>query len=151
MLGPPGGSVGNLMVGAAEGLGGKVMRTVSFLGSTLESDCLGGSAPPGKLGMLSAINLFQFKLKSRWPGVKFLMTGKWTGPRGGLQSMTGAGERCESMTSATVFRTLLKLKGLAIWGLPVDLRKSKVSSFTTSPVRNMTRRAWAGFFCATNS
>lgn len=31
-VGPPGGNVGNLMVGAAEGLGGKLMRTVSFLG-----------------------------------------------------------------------------------------------------------------------
>jgi len=31
-VGPPGGRVGNLMVGAAEGLGGKLMRTVSFLG-----------------------------------------------------------------------------------------------------------------------
>lgn len=30
--GPPGGSVGNLMVGAAEGLGGRLMRTVSFFG-----------------------------------------------------------------------------------------------------------------------
>ena len=30
--GPPGGSVGNLIVGAAEGFGGKLMRTVSFLG-----------------------------------------------------------------------------------------------------------------------
>ena len=31
-VGPPGGSVGNLIVGAAEGLGGRLMRTVSFLG-----------------------------------------------------------------------------------------------------------------------
>jgi len=31
-VGPPGGSVGSLMVGAAEGFGGKLMRTVSFLG-----------------------------------------------------------------------------------------------------------------------
>ena len=31
-VGPPGGSVGSLMVGAAVGLGGKLMRTVSFLG-----------------------------------------------------------------------------------------------------------------------
>jgi len=31
-VGPPGGNVGNLMVGAAEGFGGKLMRTVSFLG-----------------------------------------------------------------------------------------------------------------------
>ena len=30
--GPPGGSVGNLIVGAAEGFGGRLMRTVSFLG-----------------------------------------------------------------------------------------------------------------------
>lgn len=30
--GPPGGSVGNLMVGAAEGFGGRLIRTVSFLG-----------------------------------------------------------------------------------------------------------------------
>jgi len=31
-VGPPGGSVGNLIVGAAVGFGGKVMRTVSFFG-----------------------------------------------------------------------------------------------------------------------
>jgi len=31
-VGPPGGSVGSLIVGAAEGLGGRLMRTVSFLG-----------------------------------------------------------------------------------------------------------------------
>jgi hypothetical protein len=31
-VGPPGGKVGNLIVGAAEGLGGKLMRTVSFFG-----------------------------------------------------------------------------------------------------------------------
>ena len=30
--GPPGGKVGNLIVGAAEGFGGRLMRTVSFLG-----------------------------------------------------------------------------------------------------------------------
>ena len=30
--GPPGGNVGSLIVGAAEGLGGKLIRTVSFLG-----------------------------------------------------------------------------------------------------------------------
>lgn len=58
--GPPGGKVGNLMVGAAEGLGGRLMRTVSFLGWILEaSGGLGGTAPPGKLGMFSAIKLFK--------------------------------------------------------------------------------------------
>ena len=85
--------MGNLMVGAAEGLGGKVMRTVSFLGSTLESDCLGGTAPPGKLGILSAINLFQFKLKSGRPGVKFLMKREKTGANSNHPAMTGSGER----------------------------------------------------------
>ena len=76
-VGPPGGSVGNLIVGAAEGFGGRLMRTVSFLGWTFApSGGLGGTAPPGKLGMLSAINLFHVKLKSGCPGVKFLMTRK---------------------------------------------------------------------------
>ena len=55
-VGPPGGSVGSLIVGAAEGLGGKVIRTVSFLGWTLPVSFFGGTAPPGTLGRLSAIN-----------------------------------------------------------------------------------------------
>jgi len=54
-VGPPGGSVGNLIVGAAEGLGGKLMRTVSFLGWTLPVSFFGGTAPAGTLGMFSAI------------------------------------------------------------------------------------------------
>jgi hypothetical protein len=49
------------MVGAAEGLGGRLMRTVSFLGCTLEASGLGGTAPPGKLGMFSAINVVDLK------------------------------------------------------------------------------------------
>jgi len=31
-VGPPGGRVGSLIVGAADGFGGKLIRTVSFLG-----------------------------------------------------------------------------------------------------------------------
>jgi len=54
-VGPPGGSVGSLIVGAAVGLGGKLMRTVSFLGCTLPVSFLGGTAPAGLLGMFSAI------------------------------------------------------------------------------------------------
>ena len=54
-VGPPGGSVGSLMVGAAEGFGGKLMRTVSFLGWTLPVSFFGGTAPLGIFGMLSAI------------------------------------------------------------------------------------------------
>jgi hypothetical protein len=49
-VGPPGGSVGNLMVGAAVGFGGKLMRTVSFLGWTLPVDFFSGSAPVGVPG-----------------------------------------------------------------------------------------------------
>ena len=58
-VGPPGGSVGSLMVGAAEGLGGKLMRTVSFLGCTLPVSFFGGgTAPVGGLGgRFSAIAL----------------------------------------------------------------------------------------------
>ena len=55
-VGPPGGSVGNLMVGAADGLGGKLMRTVSFLGWTLPVSFFGGSTAPGEMfGGVSAI------------------------------------------------------------------------------------------------
>jgi hypothetical protein len=50
--------VGNLIVGAAEGLGGKLMRTVSFLGWTLPVSFFGGTAPVGVLGMFSAINSY---------------------------------------------------------------------------------------------
>jgi type IV secretion system protein TrbL len=63
-VGPPGGSVGNLIVGAALGLGGSVMRTVSFFGATLPVVFLPGSAPSGTPGMFggfggtSAINIF---------------------------------------------------------------------------------------------
>jgi hypothetical protein len=53
-VGPPGGNVGNLMVGAAVGLGGKLMRTVSFLGWTRPVDFFSGSAP-GLIGGMSAI------------------------------------------------------------------------------------------------
>jgi hypothetical protein len=49
--------VGNLIVGAADGLGGKLMRTVSFFGWTLPVSFFGGTAPAGTLGMFSAIIL----------------------------------------------------------------------------------------------
>jgi hypothetical protein len=45
------------MVGAADGFGGKLMRTVSFLGWTLPVSFFGGTAPVGILGMFSAITL----------------------------------------------------------------------------------------------
>ena len=54
--GPPGGSVGNLIVGAAEGFGGRLIRTVSFFGWTFPVSFLGGTAPLGMFGILSAIS-----------------------------------------------------------------------------------------------
>lgn len=62
-VGPPGGNVGSLMVGAAEGFGGRLMRTVSFLGWTLDCSGLGGT-PPGMLGILSAIRFVKSYFKS---------------------------------------------------------------------------------------
>jgi len=44
------------MVGDDAGLGGRLMRTVSFFGCTFEaSGGLGGIPPPGVMGLLSAI------------------------------------------------------------------------------------------------
>jgi hypothetical protein len=55
--GPPGASVGSFIVGADVGLGGKLIRTVSFFGWTFEASAgLGGSAPPGDVGKLSGIS-----------------------------------------------------------------------------------------------
>ena len=54
-VGPPGGRVGSLIVGAADGFGGKLIRTVSFLGWTLPVSFLGGTAPVGTFGIFSAI------------------------------------------------------------------------------------------------
>ena len=61
--GPPGGSVGSLIVGAAEGLGGKLIRTVSFLGWTLPVSFFGGTAPLGMLGIFSAIKLILVQIR----------------------------------------------------------------------------------------
>ena len=47
---------GILMVGAAVGFGGKLMRTVSFFGCILAASAgLGGTAPVGRFGIFSAI------------------------------------------------------------------------------------------------
>jgi hypothetical protein len=54
--GPPGASVGNLIVGADVGFGGKLIRTVSFFGWTLAPSAgLGGNEPPVGMGVISAI------------------------------------------------------------------------------------------------
>ena len=56
--GAPVGNVGNLIVGEAVGLGGKLIRTVSFFGCTLTASAgFGGTAPEGKFG-ISAISFF---------------------------------------------------------------------------------------------
>ena len=64
---PPAGKVGNLIVAVDAGFGGRLMRTVSFLGWTLEASAGlggrlgpgggGGGVPPGPMGGFSAINM----------------------------------------------------------------------------------------------
>jgi hypothetical protein len=75
--GVPGAKVGSLIVGAEVGFGGKLMRTVSFLGWTLEASAgLGGNAPPGGVGMLSAISfllLLQPKVASLYCQTRILL------------------------------------------------------------------------------
>jgi len=64
-VGPPGGNVGNFIVGAAVGLGGRLMRTVSFLGWTLPVDFFigGGTAPPEIPGLLVEMSSINFSSK----------------------------------------------------------------------------------------
>jgi len=73
--GPPAGIVGSLIVGEELGLGGRLMRTVSFLGWTLAaSGGLGGTAPPGVIGLLSDIELVNAaKLELAMGSVKLLL------------------------------------------------------------------------------
>ena len=57
------------MVGAAVGLGGKLMRTVSFFGCTLPVDFFSGSAPVGApgsglFGGKSAIYIINWKISA---------------------------------------------------------------------------------------
>ena len=61
------------MVGAAEGLGGRLIRTVSFLGWTLPVSFFGGTAPVGMLGMFSAINCILLKIKVAAPRCQTLI------------------------------------------------------------------------------
>lgn len=66
-VGPPGGNVGNLMVGAADGLGGSVIRTVSFFGWTLPVDFFIGvtgvpETPGGSGGCGMSAIIFQVKI-----------------------------------------------------------------------------------------
>lgn len=71
--GPPGGKVGSLIVGAAEGLGGKLMRTVSFLGWTFPVSFFGGTAPVGMLGIFSAIKYMWSQTRIAAPGCQTLI------------------------------------------------------------------------------
>ncbi len=57
--GAAGAGAGILIVGAAVGLGGKLIRTVSFFGCTFAASVgFGGTAPEGGIGMLSAITFW---------------------------------------------------------------------------------------------
>src|SRR5436853_177535 len=51
---------GILIVGAAVGFGGKLMRTVSFLGCTFAASAgFGGTTPGAGFGIISAISFFR--------------------------------------------------------------------------------------------
>jgi hypothetical protein len=64
--GATGAGAGILIVGAAVGFGGRLIRTVSFLGCTFAASAgFGGTAPEGVLGRLSAINLCAIQAKVR--------------------------------------------------------------------------------------
>src|SRR5206468_5712701 len=68
-----GAGAGILIVGAAVGFGGKLIRTVSFLGCTFAASAgLGGTAPDGVFGMFSAINFSEGKLELMPVSVKCL-------------------------------------------------------------------------------
>ena len=57
--GAAGAGAGILIVGAAVGLGGKLIRTVSFFGCTLAASVgFGGTAPEGGFELLSAITFW---------------------------------------------------------------------------------------------
>jgi hypothetical protein len=70
-VGPAGGSVGNLIVGAADGLGGKVIRTVSLFGWTLPVDFFigvtGAPGTPGGIGGCGSAICLQLKIN---PAIK---------------------------------------------------------------------------------
>ena len=89
-----GAGAGILIVGAAVGLGGKLIRTVSFFGWTLAGSVdLGGTAPDGMFGMLSAIKtVFRVKLELAPRGVKCLFEANWLQKRTGRR-LTGPGQR----------------------------------------------------------
>ena len=72
-VGAVGAGAGILIVGAAVGFGGKLIRTVSFLGCTFAASAgLGGTAPDGVFGMFSAINFSEGKLELMPVSVKCL-------------------------------------------------------------------------------
>lgn len=56
---PPAGMVGNLIVGADVGFGGRLMRTVSFLVCALGASAGLGGTPPGPAGMFGVFSAIE--------------------------------------------------------------------------------------------
>jgi len=72
-VGAAGAGAGILIVGAAVGLGGKLIRTVSFFGCTLAASAGFGGTPEGGIALLSAITFSsEVKLELMPTGVKCL-------------------------------------------------------------------------------
>jgi hypothetical protein len=76
---------GILIVGAAVGLGGKLIRTVSFFGCTLAASAgLGGTALEGVFGIFSAITDFAVQARVGLRRCQMLIRSKKrTGERSG--------------------------------------------------------------------
>jgi hypothetical protein len=72
---PPAAGAGILIVGAAVGFGGKLIRTVSFFGWTLAGSAgCGGAAPSGVFGVSSAI-IFVAQTKIHEPECQIVILG----------------------------------------------------------------------------
>jgi hypothetical protein len=78
--GAEGAGAGILIVGAAVGFGGKLIRTVSFLGCTLAASAgRGGTAPDGVLGIFSAIDFIWIQARVGVSWCQMVIGGKSAG------------------------------------------------------------------------
>jgi hypothetical protein len=96
--------VGNLIVGAADGFGGKLIRTVSFFGWTLPVSFFGGTAPAGTLGMFSAITFSNLKLTS--PSVNSLLGSESVSPLAPAFAIAASTASATAPTSAAATAAL---------------------------------------------
>src|SRR5438132_14322021 len=93
---PPVPGVGILIVGAAVGLGGKLMRTVSFLGCTLAASAGLGGTPAGGFGVGSAIHVVCAQPRIRTKACQMVIPKK----TGRHETCAGQDEECSLLRPA---------------------------------------------------